>query len=566
MFAATQGESMARGVGLLGGTRDARLRNRYLIDELDNDERDLPVSWRDGRRGDGQGASGQAAPTPWQAPAPIAATAAPATPSGALVVNMLCDEEGEIAARALNEDTGNTSAAQPPRPTVRSPTLAAPIVSFIELDTDLGSTQLRLADTPPPAPVPNSATPTAYIGERTADATWLLDREAALIAVRNDYQSQLAEAQAKSPTLTTAGPGWTAIGIRFDTNDQLVPACQCGGPLVQVIDPRAQPQFLGSDEGGAILGPPLGQWFEFNEAAFAAFYQTRSAAQASSPLQTLAKSYDTDAAGLLRQHPEIWGIATSEHRINSGPAQAGRAMGDPGQLAMLDLYMADPQMAGLIQAYGGTPEPARSPIALEQVRLYGQTRYAQMTRLANAMQAVRDQYSAALHLAAGQHGGDGAGWVNRPVMTAGGSDESGFVASTETTKTFDPDAFTAWYTRQAGLANQAFNTFFGQSHTEQRLVGRDADQLRTTIRFDNPAWCMSGTTRSDAGIAGSPNLGGFIHNDLLALDLNHAPQLRDDAQVGFDPQTGWVTAHSNVYQKQDVATTVAVVAMVATAP
>ena len=82
-----------------------------------------------------------------------------------------------------------------------------------------------------------------------------------------------------------------------------------------------------------------GHWLEFDETAFAQSYQ----AQAGAPLQALAALYGTDPASLLAEHPELWGIAVSEHAINAGPPLAGFAMGDPRQFGALDLYMSDPQ-------------------------------------------------------------------------------------------------------------------------------------------------------------------------------------------------------------------------------
>jgi Bacterial EndoU nuclease len=256
--------------------------------------------------------------------------------------------------------------------------------------------------------------------------------------------------------------------------------------------------------------------------------------------------YNTDAASLLNAHPEIWGMATSQHAINAGPAQAGRAMGDPAQLAQIDLYMADPQVASLMQAYGGTPEPARSSVALEQVRLYGQARYEQMTRMANAMQSVREQYVAALHQA--QEGGTGTGWVVQrlPVRDSTGQqvlDEAGQV-QLQDQPVFDTDTFTAWYTQQNGLAQQAFKSLFGNSHTTTSEVVRhsansgDTITLRAHTRFDNPAWLIDIN-------------GEMAHTELITLDLNNKPSLRDDAAVGFDLRAGWVTSSANLYKKQD---------------
>jgi hypothetical protein len=154
-----------------------------------------------------------------------------------------------------------------------------------------------------------------------------------------------------------------------------------------------------------------GHWVEFDEAAFAAHYRSLGGAS----LQRLAAVYDpsgrTDAAALLAAHPELWGIATADHELNAGPAPAGFAMADAEQIGVLDLYLADPLIAALIDAYGGSPAPATGPIALEQVRLLGKHRYEKMTRLSNAMASVRTQYMEALKQ--NRQLGDGPGWVER---------------------------------------------------------------------------------------------------------------------------------------------------------
>jgi hypothetical protein len=419
----------------------------------------------------------------------------------------------------------NPSAGPQPEP------LAPPVPLWLLLQPGVVPTP-AVAPVPAPSGLAAAATAApasaAYVGERPADVTWLRDRETALIAVRHDYEAQLAQAQAALPTLTSAGPGWTAIGMRFDDNDRLVPAPQSGGTVVQVVDPQAPPQVLYADEGGTVYGPPLGPWFEFNEAAFAKCYPSRAAAQASSPLQTLARSYNTDAAGLLNAHPGIWGIATSDHAINAGPAQAGRAMGDPGQLGKLDLLLADETYRALIQQFGGTPEPARTAIALEQVRVYGQARFEQLSRLDNAMQAVRDQYVAALNQAQSNSQGSGPGWCDRALWAPVGGDEGSVaklapVLQTDamgrsvpiTEHVFDPDVFTTWYEAQSGLAHQAFKQFYGASHT-------------------------SSPTGSYANNAGSP--GAARNNrDGDVLTLNN------DAAVGFDLEAGWVTPTGNLH-------------------
>ncbi len=390
----------------------------------------------------------------------------------------------------------------------------------------------------PVPPQPPAAT--AYVGEPAVGGDWLAAREAALTAVRGDYEAQRGQAQASAGS----GPGWVEAAMVTDESGRLVSAS--GAPTVFIADPGAAPQVIGYDEGGPVYGGVPGRHLDFSEEAFAAHYRAQGSAQPGTPLQTLAGLYDTDAATLLARHPGIWGLATSEHALNAGPAPAGRAMGDPAQLAMLDLYMADPQVADLIQRYGGSVAPATSGIALEQVRIHGQVRYEQMTRLANAMQAVRSDYAGAMQQAMAQ---GGPGWVEQPRMVTT-HDESGVVrtepvvardesgaATVVTERFFDPDRFTAWYLQQPGAANQAFAGFYGQSHT-QWSTDESGARVVAGIEFDNPSWQMGGP--------GGP----MAHRDFVSLDPNHAPRLNDDSAVGFDLVNGWSTHHSNIYEKQ----------------
>jgi hypothetical protein len=400
----------------------------------------------------------------------------------------------------------------------------------------------------PPAPA------TAYAGEPAVSASWLAERETALTAVRSDVEARRAQAQASAGS----GPGWVDAQMVTDESGRLVSAS--GGATVFVADPGAVPQLIGWDEGGPVYAGVMGRYLEFSEEAFGAHYRAQAQTQTDTPLQTLARLYDTDAPDLLARHPEIWGIATTDHALNAGPAPVGQAMGDAGQLAMLDLYMADPQVAELIQRYGGSVAPATSGIALEQVRIHGQARYEQMTRLANAMQAVRSDYSSAMQQAATANGGPG--WVEQPRMVTisdeGGAtrtepmvtrDESG-VATTVTERFFDPDRFTAWYMQQPGAANQAFADFYGQSHT-QWATDESGARMAASIGFDNPNWQLKG-------------LGGPMrHTELVSLDPNHAPRLNNDGAVGFDFDAGWATHSSNIHQKRDWFETVVQVAMVA---
>jgi hypothetical protein len=116
-------------------------------------------------------------------------------------------------------------------------------------------------------------------------------------------------------------------------------------------------------------------------------------------------------------------LATQDHALNAGRPPPGRVMGDAKQIGRLDLYLADPQIAGLIKAYGGTAAPANGAVAQEQVRLYGQTHFDQLSRLSTAMGAVLSHYSRALAQAA--QGGSGPGWTLRQTEPT----ETGFAGA-----------------------------------------------------------------------------------------------------------------------------------------
>jgi Restriction endonuclease fold toxin 5 len=320
--------------------------------------------------------------------------------------------------------------------------------------------------------------------------------------------------------------------------------------LAAAVADRAtsRPPRIGDDNGEPVCGSPLGRTF-----AFTAHYQ----AQAGAPLQALAKSYGTTPAALLATHPELWTLATQDHALNAGPPPPGRAMGDAQQLGRLDLYLADPQIAALIKAHGGTPAPASGHPAHEQLRLFGAERFAQLSRLGHAMESVRHQYSAAL--AQAQGAGSGPGWSQHTSTVTESGD---FFGSSHTyqvnSSSFDPDAFTAWYIKQDGLANKAFASFYGNSHTTysegHNNVGGESGESSSrisiaTLAFDNPSWALS------AG-------GEMQHTALHGLNINDTPRLNNDAAVGFDLEAGWVTSPDNLHQGRDWFETVVVGALV----
>ena len=427
-----------------------------------------------------------------------------------------------------------------------------------EAETEVQATA-EVGETATPSTVSDSA---AYVGEAPVEAAWLAEREAALVATRADFEAARAQALA-APGV---GPVWQTTVPITDDNGQVSSAS--GQLPVWLGDPNGAQELIGWSEGEASYRP-VGRWVEFDEAAFAAHYR----ASGSEPLQRLAALYDptgrTDAAALLGAQPEVWSLATADHALNAGPPpRAGVAMAPAGQLGTLDLYLADPQITALIDAYGGNPAPATGGIAIEQARLFGEGRFEQMTRLANAMSAVRARYTDAMVQARNQ--GVGPGWVDRP-RTYVVSDEFGGATSTATVyvtdengrietdaagqpvpvteHVFDPDAFTDSYLGQGGLANQAFAALYGRSHTQFGST-EEGRTIAVSTTFDNPNWSMS-----DSAV--------FGHRDLLSLDPNDPPELNDGRGVAFDFEAGWATPYGNLHQDHDWFETVVQVAFVA---
>ena len=445
--------------------------------------------------------------------------------------NRVWREPDEIDIEALRE--ARRTPAPAPQPEAEAPApfwTAAPAAPGVL--QELPPAPVQAPPPPPPPPVP-------YVGEKPVDAAWLNEREQALRAVRADYEAARAAAQAN-----VGGTGWTDAVMVTDESGSTHSAS--GRPTVFVPDSNAPPQVVGWDEGGPVYAAVTGRTLEFDDDAFAAHYR----AQGGAALQNLARLYDTDAGTLLARHPEMWQIATQDHAINAGPAPAGRAMGDPGQLGMLDLYLADPQIAELIDTYGGKAAPAVSGLAPEQARIYGEQRYEQLTKLGTAMQAVRDDYAAQL---ANAQANGGPGWVTTTYeITYADEGNVWHTGEYATRSDFSVDAFTDWYIAQDGVANRAFASFYGRSHAEY-ATDESGVRFVSRVTFDNPSWEMGGP--------GS----GMYHRDLVRIDPNAPPRLNDNSAIGFDLEAGWATHHSNIHQKRDWFETVVQVAIVAAA-
>ena len=391
---------------------------------------------------------------------------------------------------------------------------------------------------PAPAPVPAPSAPPPPAAARLEPAVapaWLAEREAALATAWAEYRSARDDAQARPGQ----APGWVDAALTTDESGHT--HSLSGRATVFVPEPGAERPLLGWDESGPAYGPLPGRTLEFDEAAFAGHWRNTQATQPGAGSALLAALYGTEPGALWAQQPGLWALMGAAHAANAGPAPAGVAMADARQLAMVDLYLADPLMAELRQHFGGQAEPAHSGIALEQQRLYGAARAAEMARHSQAMASVRQQYADALAQAQA-HGGPG--WVERQrTITVG--DESGtrtelaWLHDESGTRTplmervFDPDVFTAWYVQQPGLAQRAFAELVGTSHTTWGHDESGASVAQDT-RYANPSWQLGGP-------------GGLSHTGLTGLGLNHVPRLNDDSLVVFDLELGWATPTANIH-------------------
>ncbi len=365
---------------------------------------------------------------------------------------------------------------------------------------------------PPPAP----ARPSGYTGEAPVDQRWLQQRERYVQALRIDFDSQRSVAMANP-----GGPGW--------------------------IDAPSMSDESGISYAAAGDAPtataPNGRTVVFDEAAWRTHYADTLDARGVLVATALANLYGASAMNGLDAdvRAQLVDLIAGPHAINAGPAPAGRAMGDAAQLAQVDRYLAQPQIRELIDLYGGAPRAATSDLAREQVRLYGRERFEQMGRLEHAMAHVREQYRHAFEQA--QAAGQGPGWIER-TATVATTDESGIPGPDVTTthRTFDADAFTAWYGAQGGAANRAFHDVYGasQSTTSTEEIGGESSSqtiTHTSTTFANSRWVAEdGVMRLRDGAA--------------QININDPPRLHDTRQIYFDAQAGWITPQTNVEQRR----------------
>jgi len=456
--------------------------------------------------------------------------------------------------------------SEPPGPAPAAPANEAPAPQIVAAPAPVEAA----APVAAPAAAPAVASPPA-----AADAAslplplgpainpgWLNQREAALQAVRTDFEAARAAARGTPPTdvANAAGSGWVAAPTDGDGNP-VNGAVFVPDAAAAAAAPEFVPAWMLRE--GMAPATPAGQWLSFDEAAYAQSYRERLAArpEASAPLARLAQLYGEPVQNVLAAHPELWTLATQDHALNAGaPPKAGVAMGDALSLGQMDLYLADPFITQLRTQLGGTPAAPTSALALEQQRLYGAERYAQLTQLSQAMAAVRQTHAAAMQAA---RDGGGTGWVEKPLQfgtdpetgwptgiyqTVSNGDGSEIVRDANgvpllaTQRVFDEALFTNSWLAQGGLAQEAFARFYGQAHSNISL------QQDGSESGGPPRWVSQpGLDNPHAALGDS----GVWDGDVIALDLNHAPKLNNDAAIGFDPQLGWVTSRDNIYEHRN---------------
>lgn len=428
-----------------------------------------------------------------------------------------------------------------------------------------------------PAPVaiaPAAATPPASVALPLGAAVnpeWLNQREAALKAVRNDFETAREAARDAPPAdvASAAGTGWVPAPTDGDGNPVNGAVFV---PDAAVATPESVPAWQLRE--GVILPAPAGQWLSFDDGAYEQVYRERLAArpEASAPLAKLARLYDQPVQSLLAGHPDLWTLATQDHALNAGPPpHAGVAMGDAASLGQLDLYLADPLVTRLRTELGGSVAAPTSAVALEQQRLHGAARYAELTQFSQAMATVRQTHAAAMQAAKDS---GGTGWIEVP-MQFGTDPETGWPTGVYATvgdgeiqrdangvpvlarqRVFDEAVFTNAWLSQGGLAQEAFARFYGGAHSQIVL------RPDTTQNAGQPTWVSQASLDNPRVRLGD---GGVQDGELFALDLGNPRRLNNDAAVSFDPELGWVTPSANLYQHRsffDKAMPIAMVAFV----
>ena len=460
--------------------------------------------------------------------------------------------------QAFDEPTdGGGLAGDAPAPVEPpAPVAAAPVAAPAPAETPA-----VIAPAPVPPAAPDAVPPVALSLPQgdVVNPAWLAARETAVQALHADVEAARTAARSAPPADIAAAPGtgWVAAPTDGDGNP-VAGSVFVPDAAAAAAAPAVLPAWMLRD--GAAPAPQ-GQWLSFDDGAFEQAYRARLAAQpeASEPLNRLAQLYGQPTSQLLDARPEVWTLATQPHAVNAGtPPVPGLAMGDAAALGQLDLYLADPFITQLRTQLGGTPAAPTSTVALEQQRLYGPARYAELTQLSQALAAVRQTHAAAMQAA---RDGGGPGWVEMPLqfgtdpetgwptgqyVTVGDGEilrDANGMPVIATQRVFDEARFTnAWLAEGAqtgGLAQQAFATFYGQAQSHLSLQQDQSENAGPPRWVSQPGLDNPHVALGDSGV---------WDGDIIALDLNHAPRLNNSEAIGFDPQLGWVTSRDNLYE------------------
>lgn len=254
------------------------------------------------------------------------------------------------------------------------------------------------------------------------------------------------------------------------------------------------------------------------------------------------------------------------------PADPARA--DPAELAVADLLRFDPGLQTLLGPFT-TPAAAVPDTALgrQLLALYGPERATDLHRLAAASAEVRRQFLAAMDTAlrssplgpvtlptgtVGQYAADGhlapAGLPTWWRLTHHGDPVDG----AHTLATFDPAAFTAWYTAQDHAAARAFADLYGPEvvRLSRTQTGPEGDHWevvhhlvgsgRFELRLGHSESIEHQATRWVPSTLGTPWADG-----LAVLDPARPVELFQPDLIRFDPAMGFVTPAANIVPEDD---------------
>ena len=407
------------------------------------------------------------------------------------------------------------------------------------------------ASAQPAAEVPADApAPPFTAGTPGATDAWLQERQTAMADVAGEYQ---AAKDAEVARFTAAQSTYRVV----DGYDE------SGAAFTRIDHERLAAEFpmytRSSDESGAVH-------YRLNEQAFREAWLARP----SEALTRLAQHYGLqDQQALTDGYRDVIDLALRGNvGLREGRAAAGMAMADPAELAALDQYLGSDMNQAMILLFGQGPvEPARSPLALEQVRRYGADRYEQMQRLEQALAHVQKDYADALAAARNDPTQAGPGWYTTQVgrEVGGVAGESGWLIAPTIelvdVQRFSVEAFSTWYVQQGIPSNQAFAVLYG--------VGREVEI--SPEGFDESGALIPARTQivfevgMGEGKTGQLVLDGDSIRDpeMVKVDLNAPPKLHQMEGVHWNPLLGWVTHQSNIKRSRDWFETVVKLVIVA---